>query len=214
MKSFMVGFRKFGREYKVGMDESRVSASLAVEHLTAEQMGKLSQVYQGLASEVAGDLRNALMQGMGLDEFTEQVAEKIREKLKGDHITLASGYKTTIENYVDTIVRTSVRKARDEGNKVAALSSGIIDEEWCIAISTRLPNTCKFCRARHGHKIKMSDPILLHPRCNCSRSMLYKKELGIPQTYTKRELDAQRKRIKKEPADWKVLQEKAGRTLV
>lgn len=198
--AFYAGFRKVNLEYKLGLTAGKVSGEYAADMMTDKLLGQIESIYQGAARETMQEMQDYMISGGSMEEFEKKLADKIKDKIAGESITLPSGYTTTVSHYVQTITTTAIRQARDLGMKNAAMDSGIIDTNETIAISALLPTTCKYCRARHGKKIGWDEPILLHPNCKCSRGMRFQKDLGIPQVYNPSDFKPQPE------ADWQKLQ--------
>jgi len=93
--------------------------------------------------------------------------------------TVTNPYRTTVNNYADTIARSSMLKAQNEGRVATLQQSGFCEEKYRF-IAAMSGNTCATCAMMNGQIVnpyEVTPPI--HAKCGCRLAPIWKKETGL-----------------------------------
>jgi SPP1 gp7 family putative phage head morphogenesis protein len=111
---------------------------------------------QQTSETIASDLSDALAEGFNNGESINQIADRISEVFN------VSG------NRAQTIARTEILGASNQGNLLGYKESGIGQVEWLTARDER---TCEICNPMDGDIENIGDapplPASTHPNCRC-----------------------------------------------
>lgn len=93
--------------------------------------------------------------------------------------TITQPYRTTVANYADSVARTSMLKAHNEGRLATLQQSGLCEREYRY-IADMTENTCTTCAMMNGQVVD-PDEIMppIHPKCGCRLGAIWKAETGL-----------------------------------